>query len=313
MKYEQQIFDNFPSEAELMDVIRTTSTTVWKRELVVRDIENWLNNFNGEVFNPEHERLLALWLLSHFTFYNEDEVKHLCRVVYRDLIHEIVKSIAFSSTSIDDAILHFFEKASIISSEQTSGSGGFIAYFFRQENDLPIKDLFNFSFDNIGDNIENIIVIDDVTLTEGVQGQMNLFWKKARKKYPQKRFFLLTLISSEASCNYLKSTYGVEIITAITLDNRDKCFHNESDVFSSIVDKALIPIFSMFAEHYGNKINIVPALGWGNGQYTFGFFYNTPDNTLPIFWGQVNGWAPILKRYHKNYRNQTYFIDERFI
>ena len=41
-------------------------------------------------------------------------------------------------------------------------------------------------------------------------------------------------------------------------------------------------------------------LGFADGQYLFGLSYNTPDNTLPIFWGKAEGWQPLFTRYHKN-------------
>lgn len=313
-----KLFADFPSEEELIDIIRHTSTTVWESELVGKDIESWLSNFKGEVCEIKYERLLALWLLSHFTFYNKHEVPHLCKVIYRDLIHKIVEDIDTSKTTAEDTIKDFFQKANIISSEKTSGSGGFIAYFFRHENHLPMT-LFNFSLENISNDIKNIIVIDDVTLTEGKAGQMYKFWEKAIAKFSDKTFYLLTLMASEASCNFLTSHFKIKVITAIRLDNRDKCFHEESDIFSSFnnpdIKKQLIELAKRFAEHYGSKINIpdVEPLGYKNGQFTFGFFYNTPDNTLPIFWGQINDWIPILRRYHKNYKTQTYLHHERFI
>lgn len=313
-----KLFDSFPREEELIDIIRHTSTTVWESELVGKDIESWLSNFKGEVCELQFERLLALWLLSHFTFYNKHEVPHLCKVIYRDLIHKVVSGADTTKVKAEDVVKDFFEKSNIISSEKTSGSGGFIAYFFRHENHLPMT-LFNFSLENISDKTENIIVIDDVTLSEGPAGQMHDFWEASRAKYQKKNFYLLTLMASEASYKYLKSKFGIEIITAIRLDNRDKCFHDESDVFSSFSDptikKELISLTKMFAEHYGRKINIphLHPLGYADGQFTFGFYYNTPDNTLPIFWGQINGWIPILRRYHKNYKTQTYLHHERFI
>jgi len=313
MTYNVKLFEEFPTEDDLLDIIRQTSTTVWKRELVIKDIEAWLDNFKGELFSLSHERIIGLWLLSHFTFYNEDEVKHLCRVVYRDLIHYISLNFKSKTESLDDFLISFFQKSNIISSEQISGSGGFIAYFFRQVNGLPIKDLFNFSISNISDKIENILVIDDVTLSSGKKSQMYKFWQDAKLKYPKKKLFLLTLLSSEESCKFLKKEFDIEVINAITLDNRDKCFHKQSDVFSAINKEEITVLCQQFADHYGRKIGIVEALGFGNGQYTFGFFYNTPDNTLPIFWGQVNGWIPVLRRYHKNYFGQNYLLDERFI
>lgn len=307
----KNLFFDFPSEDDLLDIIMHTSTTAWEDEVGERDIEKWLNNFNGEVYDLKYERQLALWLLCHFTYYNKHEVNHLCSVLYHEFLHLIISEVDKSLSDVENKILQFFRKSNIISSEVTSGSGGFIAYIFRQVNSLPIKGLFNFSLDNISDNIENIIVIDDVTLTSGEDGQMYSFWNRAKTRYPDKNFYLLTLIASEDSLDFLKNKFKLNIVSAIKLDKRDQCFANESDVFSSFLK--LIPIAKKFAEHYGTKIGVTYPLGFKNGQYTFGFYYNTPDNALPIFWGQINGWTPILKRHHKNYRDEKYLNYEKFV
>jgi len=54
-------------------------------------------------------------------------------------------------------------------------------------------------------------------------------------------------------------------------------------------------------------------LGHSNGQYAFGFYYNTPNNTLPLFWSDQNGWIPIMKRYDKVYGKGGSFELGRFI
>lgn len=309
MKLESELAD-FPSEDELMNMIMHTSSTVWDNELLKPDIERWLKNFTGEVFEQKYERLLALWLLSHFTFYNQEEVTHLCKVVYQDLIHKIVKNDPEELSIPTEVINDFLEKTNIIPAERMSGSGGFISYFFRTVNNLPIN-IFNFSIANVGNTVENVVIIDDVTLTAGRDGQLYKFFNRNVRRYSSKKFYLLTLIASASSTEYLMNKFDIEVVSAIRLDSRDKCFDSESDVFSAFPN--LIENGLKFAEHYGKKIGIVDPLGYKNGQYTFGFFYNTPDNTLPIFWGQVNGWVPIIKRYHKNYTGRKFLGNERFI
>jgi hypothetical protein len=309
----EESLQNFPTEKDLMDIIMHTSSTVWRNEVGESDIEHWLSNFKGEVFEIKYERLIALWLLSHFTFYNQSEVTQLCRVVYNDLIHRIVSKANNAGSQPEELIEGFFRTSNIITSEKTSGSGGFIAYFFRQANELPIETLFNFSIDNVSDRIENIIIIDDVTLTAGKDGQIYKFFKKNIEKYSTKKFYLLTLVANTDAIEHLQNVLGVDVITAIRLDSRDRCFSPDADVFSPHPN--LLAFGRQFAEHYGKRFRRlrVHPLGYKNGQYTFGFFYNTPDNTLPIFWGQVDGWIPIMKRFHKKYYGRKFLRDERFI
>lgn len=307
------LFDEFPSEEEMSDIVMHVSTAVWGNELTFQDIENWLSNFKGEILDVKYERLLALWLLTHFTYYNTNEVNHLCKTVYNQLIHNVTAGIPPEIETpelIEQTINDFFNQTNIISAEVTSGSGGYIAYIFRQVTDLPIT-LFNFSLENVSNTIKNIIVIDDVTLSVGEKGQMFKFWSNAQKNYPYKQFFLLTLLANRKSIEFLKTTFNIEVISAIVLDDRHKCFFPDTDTFASFPH--LIEIAKKVMEHYGRKIGITDPLGYNDGQYTFGFYYNIPDNCLPIFWGQINGWVPILKRYHKNYRNKKFLHGGQFI
>ncbi|MFY9620287.1 MAG: hypothetical protein WAQ99_10810 [Pyrinomonadaceae bacterium] len=303
-------FKHFPNEKILTKVIMHTSASVWKNDLKQRHVREWLENFNGEVFQKKYERLMALWLLSHFTFYNQQEVTHLCRVVYRDLIHRIVENQASSGHSASNLIESFFRSAIVTTSERTSGSGGFIAYFFRHANNLPMT-LFEPSIDNLGKSIKNIIIIDDVTLTAGKSGQMHKFFEREVKKHSDKSFYLLTLVSSSSALDYLRNTFKIKAVSAVTLDSRDRCFSPESDMFCTY--QHLRVRGQSLAEHYGKKIANKDPLGYQDGQCAFGFFYNTPDNTLPIFWCQDNGWIPIIGRFHKNYNVQNFVGHERFL
>lgn len=302
-------FQDFPSEKELMRVIMHTSASVWKNDLVKKHIDNWLENFTGAVCAVKYERLIALWLLSHFTFYNHREVTHLCRVLYRDLIHRIILE-GNHHKKPAEIVEAFFRTTTVISSEGTSGSGGFIAYFFRHANDLPMT-LFEFSVENVSASVKNIIIIDDVTLTPGPGSQLHKFFLKQTKKHADKTFYLLTLISSSAALDYLRKTFNVKAVSGLELDSRDKCFSLDSDIFS--LYPHLLTLGRTFADYYGSKIDRKDPLGYQDGQCAFAFFYNTPDNTLPIFWGQVGGWQPIIGRFHKNYNAQRFLGNERFI
>ena len=91
----------------------------------------------------------------------------------------------------------------------------------------------------------------------------------------------------------------ITVISCIKLDERCRCFSNESNVFvnhPSHRDKCKV-----MAEAYGTKLKPDHPLGYSDGQYAFGFHYNTPDNTLPLFWSEREDWKPVMKRYDKIY------------
>src|SRR3972149_7914018 len=86
----KDILQDFPSILEMKKLIMHTSATVWKHAITKKEIDRWLDNFTGEVLSKEEEKVLALWLLSNFVYYNEEEVIHLCRVLMRDFIHKML-------------------------------------------------------------------------------------------------------------------------------------------------------------------------------------------------------------------------------
>jgi hypothetical protein len=291
-----------PSEAELNKQIRLTSEIVWKKKLDKKDIDEWLTNFQGHVFPKEYEEQLALWLLANFVFYNEDEVKHLCKTLYRDYIHKLITQES-PSNSISENYKNVLHRSRFYSLGKPGESSGYILYHFRQENDIPLKKFIT-RLDNLDSAVDTIVFVDDVTLSVGTKSQAAKYikdFKNVNKELNDKNIILLTFIATDEAVEFLKKE-GIEVINCITLDNRHKCFHKESMVFSYFnehLDNA-----KDLCEYYGNIIKPNNPLGHNDGQFLFGFYYNTPDNTLPIFWAEENGWIPIRKRYHKNYQSK---------
>ncbi len=304
-----EILKDFPEISELKKLIMHTSATVWKHEITDKEIDKWLENFTGEVLAPDEEKILALWLLVNFVFYNEDEVIHLCRVLMRDFIHKMLIDTGTQQDEIGKKLSEIIYRTRFLALGEHSESGGYILYYFRQVNDLNIS-YFIFPKTSDPDLIDNLVYIDDVTLTPGQGGQAHRKLKKLKTEYPNKNIILLTLIANEDSITELKKI-GVEVITSIILDERNKCFCESSHIFHTYPN--YIETCKRFASHYGDKIDRKMPLGYKGGEYAFGFFYNTPDNTLPIFWGTNNGWRPIFKRYDKNYERKELLIYERFL
>ncbi|MGB2867390.1 MAG: hypothetical protein WBD36_02975, partial [Bacteroidota bacterium] len=77
------------------------------------------------------------------------------------------------------------------------------------------------------------------------------------------------------------------------------CFDKQSAAFNGFGQHR--EVARRMTEHYGVKIEPKRPLGYQDSQLLIGFFYNTPDNSLPIFWSSKNNWKPVFKRYDKNY------------
>lgn len=290
--------NELPSKKELITQIRLTAEIVWKKQLDQTDIDAWLGNFKGEVFDESYEKHIALWLLANFVFYNDDEVKHLCRTLYRDFVHEFIDS--DSTNPIEDRYKELLKRSRFYHLGRPGESSGYVLYYFRQENKLPIGNFLG-TMEDLPSTIDTVVFVDDVVLSADEKSQADLYLKKLMEKFEtlkDKRIIVLSFIATTEARDYLKSQ-GYEVVNCITLSERNKCFSDKSLVFNEFQDH--LENAKKMASHYGDKIEVTDPLGFNNCQLLFGFFYNTPNNTLPIFWAEKNGWIPILKRYQKNY------------
>jgi hypothetical protein len=302
--------NNLPSEQDLKRQIMLTSAVIWKHELTEQEIENWLSNFTGEVFSKSEERKYALWLLANFVYYNNDEVIHLCKTLYRDFIHRILAEKKRNKQEISNSIREILNTSRFYYAGRPGESGAFVLYFFRHANNLPIGN-FIYHPDNLPSEVSTIVFLDDVTLSSGLGNQAAGYIREANDKYfSNKQSVLLTFIATDKAIKDLESK-GITVISCIVLDERNRCFSKESNVFHYFNEH--LEKCKNFAEHYGKKVQPYNALGYKDGQFLFGFFYNTPDNSLPIFWAENNGWHPIIKRYDKNYAKGKYIELERFV
>lgn len=293
-----EVGDTIPSIEDLIDEIVLTNELIWGKNVNRPQIDNWLSNFKGEVFEENYERQLAMWLLANFVYYNNSEVRHLCRTLFLKFLH-----VTLSNADKKQSQISKFHIQELITSTEfrhlgsPSESGAHILYYFRQEAKLPL-DYFKFNYDDKESKVyekHRIAYIDDVTIT-GTQAS-DYIDENMKPIDTGKDVYILTFISTPEARNHFIDS-KVKIISCIEMDDRSKCFSSNSNCFynhKSHMDSAKKMTF-----HYGKKINPIGPLGFGNGQYTFGFYYNIPDNSLPIFWSSRNGWYPIFKRYSKH-------------
>jgi hypothetical protein len=277
-------------------------------------LSKWLGNFK------DNERLNAMFLLSKFMYFNNETIRELMIRVYEDLykrpiIHEIRRKNGHTRDSgiIEREFKKVNRNTRFLSIGNPSESSAHLLYFFRQENGLK-RDLFIgqqelFAHD-VGKgeitatmaikDIERIIVLDDFC---GSGNQATDFNDKVVKfiKMKNKNLFVAyySLFATENGIKKLQGLSFDSVESVFVLDDSYKCFSERSRYFDGEDVKLKIPCKSM-CEEYGKKISKIP-LGYKDCQLMLGFHHNTPNNTLPIFWQESNGWQPIFKRFAKLY------------
>jgi len=299
-----------PPEEELFRQIMLTVENVWGNKLSSRDVEKWLSNFGGLVFSLDYERRLALYLLANFVYYNDAEVRHLCKTLFNEFLHWVLLHEDPQIVSNIEAALDLTCYTSRFYPWGRLGeSGAYVLYYFRQANNIPINYISD--PDLLPVYVKYVVYIDDVVIS-GTQA--NQYLRLLTHKDQDRKIILLTFLATEEAIALLKSN-NIQVISCIILDERSKCFSQSSNLFRDF--KGDFENCKNFAVEYGKlslryQPGVCSPLGYMNGQYAFGFFYNTPDNTLPIFWADNQGWSPIMKRYEK-YSGDFHYEHRRFV
>lgn len=296
--------DNFPDVQSMFELLQKMSKASWGNdsEFTSDLIHNWLDNFTGEVYDEKEEKRLALWLLCNFTYYNENEINHLCHIVFKQLLHDLsIYYCVKNEKELNNVLKHVYFAAMGDASE----SGGLLLYSFRQQANLSIKKFFYPS--TLPSDKKGIIVfIDDVTLSGE---SATSFFKKNLEAMEFDRAYYITLFASKTAIERI-SNYGINLIQSTVLGERERCFSNESLIYSDFPE--LRSASEKMAKAYGLKLFHQSPLGYKNGQYCFGLYYNTPNNTLPIFWSD-NKWTPIFPRKEKMYGDQRNITFDKYI
>ncbi len=299
--------------------VKTLSELMWAKDLLWSDVERWLSQFASPPDTGFSEQLHALFLLSHFSYFNSDLMRVLLRTLYRDLVqYPIVARLRRQHDhTLDWAILqpHFereLMRLRFIGIGNPSESGTHLLYYFRQENRLP-TDLFvhphelfesNAAKPQLISGVNQLIFLDDFC---GSGTQAGRYSKRLLRRIRE--------LDKQIQLSYFPvcaTTYGISKVrnetlftiveTLCELDNSFRALDNESRYFRESHDSLSREFALDMCRRHGALLEPCAPLGFGNCQLLLGFAHNIPNNTLPIFWseGQPNRlWDPIFRRYTK--------------
>ncbi len=313
---------DIPDFNTLTENIQKTINNAWNigNRIHKPSIDKWLENFTGEALCCENksdieiaierERQIALFLLCNFVYYNEDEIKHLVRVMFNKYAHNVFANEG-KKTIFNEDFINLIKITQFTFLGNISESSSYLLYHFRQENDLS-KQCFKES-----SATQNVVFIDDFSITGSQAKQYILKIVNNSNWDKNKRIYVLLMIATDEAISKLKGISNVTILPCIILDEKSKAFSANSTVFSGYYPKCLNEAKKM-CEYYGKKIistNVkgMTPLGFGGSGYMFGTYYNIPDNTLPIFWGSQNGWNYLFKRYDKIYGDSQSTLGGRYV
>lgn len=316
--------------------IRTLVNHVWDQEVRGPEVDAWINNFDGQIFDKAEEQLYALLLLSRYMYFSKRLVREMLKSLYRDhfespLLQRIRRNLGGTkdSTLIRKVYEQELSATRYIGVGNPAESGAHLLYYFRQVNHLP-KKLFvdiagafsqtiEWQRDATGSRISGKIsylpkdssvsryVFFDDLVGSGTQASDYLA-SHLRRIRRTKQNFDISFISLFATTRGLEKLNGKRLFDGhamclFELDDTYKAYGASSRYFpnsTSVFDREMLLKIS---EGYGKKLFPAHPLGYKDGQLLLGFTHNTPDNAPPIIWSEGHNipWVPIFVRYDKNY------------
>lgn len=311
-------------ETELLNAIQALNTCVWRNRVDKPTIDQWLKEFGADGGPGAPGRLHALYLLSRFMYFGEEEIRALLRALYRDhfrypIVAEIRRRAA--DTRDEDVLRAGFGSALLrtrfLAMGNPSESGAHLLYHYRQENALT-RELFINSHEIFDltqkepvladPNITRYVFIDDFC-GSGIQGieysqQIVQRIKAAAGQVgvtPTIEYHVL--VGTTTGLARVKSEAKFDDIACVLeLDETFRAFNDTSRYFRNPPEGIDREIARGMAHQIGEQLAPGEGLGFENGQLMLGFIHNTPDNTLPIFWHPGHAgrtWYPIFRRYNK--------------
>jgi len=321
--------DPISTGSALRDRITVLNERLWEGRVNGPLVTEWLENFDGKSgFDVETEQLHALYWLSQFLYYGSVEIRILLKTLYRDLflIPLIQEVRASNGDSRDVAVLRPLLEQKIMATRflgigNPSESGVHLLYYFRQENSLSRSNFLDgsqmtkrISLPDGGstrviadEGVEQYVFLDDVCGS----GKTALDYSSnvladLRDLNSTAKFCYYSLFGTKAGIDKTRneSLFATNCSAVIELDDSYRCLSEHSRYLKVVPQGIDIETLKTLALHYGQLICPGHSGGYDDSQMLFGFHHNTPDNTLPIMWGErINGaqinWTPAFRRYPK--------------
>lgn len=292
----------------------------WENKLQWNTVKRWLGNFDGgSGHSQDVEQLHALFLLSQFMYFGGREVRVLLKALYREMI--VVPFVQRARVSlggsrsldpIKDELENLLNATKILGIGNPSESGPHLLYFFRQENSLS-KDHFMSSSeiveatrDGSGGFTRKIrhAAVTDYFFIDDVCGSGDTAKKFSRTVLEEieslvgkgkVNFHYYSIFATQDGIKEVRdnTVFGENCGAIYELDGTFSTLSQDSRFLKNPphdIDPAVVRDVCL---HYGQRLWPGFPSGYDGNELMLGFGHNTPDNTLPIFWGHPDHYASI--------------------
>jgi hypothetical protein len=261
-----------------------------------RKFLNWFSQIDTQF------KLIACRLLGRLRFYSPERVRALWLNLYQNELPPEVKDdhcafVPLGHFGKSGSMQGYFVRQAIGSVEPATKTADYEGRF-RSLSELDKTDR----------TAKQVVFVDDL-IGSGSQGGALL--KEAFERYEWLNYctvYYCALVGFESGIAHLKTVMGQRIKEVFVGDRLSESHRAFSKQNYSWGDTTLRVAAEEWATSIGRQAlegrladPSRHALGWDNSQALIAFYYNTPNNTLPLFWGTgiVNGrpWMPLLDRF----------------
>lgn len=274
---------NIVASHELQKRIQEITNIVesWPIDVELRHVLNWVMQFDAKDYD------IPLRVLSNLVILGPDQITDGLKIAYSKLQRN-----AFSqNTSIDNTNTLFSGLT------EAGKSGQMIAYYFRMVNEVSEHNYIDENTLKLikQKRIKNIVLLDDIIGT-GNQAVDKL--TKIRTeffKYDITNFFVISIISLKTGVDNISNKTGATVSGAFEFDSNDSVMSFDSRFYDGLTHVQKQSLFDKIKK-YGEFLDEKHPFGYQESGLLVTFFYNTPNNSLPIIWSSEKNWIPLFRR-----------------
>ena len=242
-------------------------------------IERWLCAFS------EEERPLLLNLLGHFLYYSEKRIKEKACILYEKFSKE------------------YGEEKNVVYIPTIKQYGvGYSSLFF--DNFWLVNDLYDYAERNIISMLKEDIVPEKIAIVDDYSGTGNTIVTTltelicANERIRSAQIYVIVQHITKRALEFLQSASSSLSLKlhVIYLDYSEEAFKPDY-LFERVESEKK----RLSYESICHRLDIEESnmLGYEEVQSLVAFYYNTPNNTLGLFWKDLNEFTALFSRHRK--------------
>jgi hypothetical protein len=263
----------------------------WPVRVPFERVTEWMLQFDPEDYD------VAARIVRHLNVLGTDEIRSGLSIAYTRLQRKAVdRSAKITNRNTVFAAIGDVGK-----------SGAMMAYEFRVANELPEGNFAEEERENYFRErmVENVVLIDDVLGTGDTAISEAKRLVEETTALGVKNVFVLAICGFAAAVKRIEEEAGAHAFAAFTYGDADTAGTPDGDFYGGL-DPSTRAQYMERLKYY-NKRCSRSELGYGNVGALLAFRHNTPNVSLPVIWGDGNGWKPLFPRVGRIVGIESYY------